>query len=105
MMVFLLTYTLSNTNLIIKTDEIIKLSNLTLTNLIPATIFLYLLEFDFKSLWKFHTIGCACNIGTKRYWILIILALFVSFLTQIIAQNITDKILFTNFWTYKQNSL
>jgi len=27
-------------------------------------------------------IGCACTVGTKRYWLLILLALFVSFISQ-----------------------
>lgn len=30
-------------------------------------------------------IACACNLGTKRYWLLILLALSVSFLTQYLA--------------------
>lgn len=34
-------------------------------------------------------IGCACNIGAKRYWSLIILSLAVSFFSQVIAQNIS----------------
>lgn len=33
-------------------------------------------------------IGCACTIGTKRYWLLIVLALAVSLLSQIVAQNV-----------------
>jgi len=32
-------------------------------------------------------IGCACNMGAKRYWLLILLALVVSFLAQFIAEN------------------
>ena len=32
-------------------------------------------------------IGCACNMGAPRYWLLIAFALFVSFLAQIIAEN------------------
>ncbi|WP_373069938.1 DUF819 domain-containing protein [Sulfurimonas sp.] len=34
-------------------------------------------------------IGCACNLGAKRYWFLIILSLLVSFFSQVIAQNIS----------------
>ena len=33
-------------------------------------------------------IGCACNMGVKRYWLLILFAIVVSFVSQIIAQNI-----------------
>ncbi len=32
-------------------------------------------------------IGCACNMGVKRYWLLILLALIVSFLAQFIAEG------------------
>ena len=32
-------------------------------------------------------VGCACSMGTKRYWTLIALALFVSFLSQFLAQK------------------
>lgn len=31
-------------------------------------------------------IGCACNIGTKRYWSLIVFAIIASFLSQVIAE-------------------
>ena len=34
-------------------------------------------------------IGCACTIGAKRYWLLILLSLVVSFISQVIATNIT----------------
>jgi len=33
-------------------------------------------------------IGCACNIGAKRYWLLILFAIIVSFISQVIAENI-----------------
>jgi len=33
-------------------------------------------------------IGCACEMGAKRYWLLILLALVVSFLSQILSQYI-----------------
>ncbi|MCW9026308.1 MAG: DUF819 family protein [Thiovulaceae bacterium] len=36
-----------------------------------------------------NTIGCACNIGAKRYWVLIVLSLVVSFFSQVISQNIS----------------
>ena len=34
-------------------------------------------------------IGCACSMGAKRYWLLIAFALSVSFVSQIVAENIT----------------
>ena len=34
-------------------------------------------------------IGCACNMGAKRYWLLVVLSLVVSFASQVIAQNIS----------------
>lgn len=33
-------------------------------------------------------IGCACNIGAKKYWLLIVLALIVSFISQFITEYI-----------------
>ncbi len=33
-------------------------------------------------------LGCACNMGVKRYWLLIVLALVVSFLTQTLSEYI-----------------
>ena len=35
------------------------------------------------------TVGCACNMGAKRYWLLIIISLAVSLFSQLIAQNIS----------------
>jgi len=32
-------------------------------------------------------IGCACNMGAKRYWLLILLAIVISFVSQVIAEN------------------
>jgi uncharacterized membrane protein len=34
-----------------------------------------------------NEIGCACSMGAKRYWLLIALALFVSLLSQMVAQH------------------
>lgn len=34
-------------------------------------------------------IGCSCTVGAKRYWFLVVLALFVSFFTQILATHFT----------------
>ena len=33
-------------------------------------------------------IGCACTIGAKKYWLLIILSLFISFISQLIATKL-----------------
>jgi len=33
-------------------------------------------------------LGCACNMGAKKYWLLIILALFVSLLSQILSEHV-----------------
>lgn len=33
-------------------------------------------------------IGCACTIGAKKYWLLIILSLFISFISQIVATKL-----------------
>ena len=35
-----------------------------------------------------NDIGCACNMGAKRYWLLIFFALLVSLASQLIAQNV-----------------
>lgn len=37
---------------------------------------------------KIETIGCACTIGAKRYWLLILLSIVVSFVTQFLALKI-----------------
>jgi len=34
-------------------------------------------------------VGCACSMGAKRYWLLIALALFVSFVSQVAAEYVT----------------
>ncbi|MFT7860116.1 MAG: DUF819 family protein, partial [Sulfurimonas sp.] len=34
-------------------------------------------------------IGCSCTVGAKRYWFLVVLAVFVSFATQLLATQIT----------------
>jgi uncharacterized membrane protein len=49
-------------------------------------------------------IGCACNLGAKRYWLLIVLSLGVSLVSQILAQMIplisttTSMVLFATFF-------
>jgi len=70
-------------------EEILNIYNLTKTNLVPAMIFLFLLEFESIKQKYFSKIGCACKMGAKKYWFLIALALFISLLSQIIAGFIT----------------
>jgi uncharacterized membrane protein len=41
-----------------------------------------------ESLSSLGEVGCACNIGAKRYWFLILLSIVVSFLSQFISQHI-----------------
>ena len=36
----------------------------------------------------FSQVGCACNMGAKRYWLLIFYAIFVSFISQTIAEHV-----------------
>lgn len=50
-------------------------------NLAPATLFLYLLDVDLKRLLK-NGIGCSCEMGAKRYWLIVLLALAASFTAQ-----------------------
>jgi len=35
-----------------------------------------------------NSIGCSCTMGAKQYWLLVIISLIVSFISQFIAQNI-----------------
>ena len=66
-------------------EEILNIYTLTKTNLLPAMIFLFLLEFESLKQKYFSKIGCACKMGAKKYWFLIVFALFISLLSQIIA--------------------
>jgi uncharacterized membrane protein len=36
-----------------------------------------------------NEIGCSCNMGAKKYWLLVSVSIFVSFFSQIIAQNVS----------------
>ena len=42
-----------------------------------------------ESFEQLNTIGCACSMGAKRYWLLIALALVVSFVSQFLSEYIT----------------
>jgi len=50
-------------------------------NLLPAIVFLYALDFDLDKFLK-NSIGCACKMGAKRYWLFVLVAGGVSFLSQ-----------------------
>jgi len=55
-----------------------------ITNLAPATFFLLAIDFDIKTLLQ-NKIGCSCKMGAKRYWLIVLMAVAVSFLLQYIA--------------------
>jgi uncharacterized membrane protein len=75
----------------LKSVEVVKT---TLQNLLPAIIFLTFLRTDFKSLWYElrgfflnkkgeKPLGCAFEMGAKRYWVVVTLALGVSLFCQV----------------------
>jgi len=66
-------------------NEIYRVYTITKTNLLSAMFFLIFLGFDFKNFLK---VGCACNIGAKRYWLLIFISVVVSFLSQFVAWHV-----------------
>lgn len=82
---FILSVILANIGLFAQIQDIKQLFLLTLHNLTPAMLFLTFLAFNLKEFLRSKTIGCACTIGTKRYWFLIALSLGVSLLTQVIS--------------------
>ena len=51
-------------------------------NLAPAALFLFLLDVDLKRLLK-DGIGCSCDMGAKRYWLIVLLAFAASFTAQL----------------------
>ena len=55
-----------------------------LQNLLPAVLFLIVLDFD-PECWMKTGIGCACKIGAKRYWLLVVSALLVSLVSQMLS--------------------
>jgi len=86
--VFIVVSLLSMSNFFEFNKEIFAIYTVTKINLLPAIIFLSLLDFDIVSFIKgkyFNEIGCACKMGAKRYWFLILLSLFVSLISQILA--------------------
>ncbi len=76
---YLVPLTISNENLL----------QLIITNITPAMIFLYTLNFDINNLLK-NKIGCSCKMGTKKYWQLFLLAIIVSFSTQFLSSSFYD---------------
>jgi hypothetical protein len=55
----------------------------TFYNIAPSALFFLFVKFDLKRFFK-GNIGCACTIGAKRYWLLVALAFFVSFVSQLL---------------------
>lgn len=98
--VFVATTLLSLIGIFEFNEEIQKIYSKTKTNILPAMIFLFLLEFNLVSFIKnikqrffrdknfSMEIGCACKMGAKRYWFLIAFALLISLLSQILANFI-----------------
>lgn len=78
-------------------EEIKQIFFKTTINLLPAMLFLMLLQMNFRELLKFeklfkqrvYGIGCACSMGAKRYWFLILLSLGISFFIQLLAFHFT----------------
>ena len=67
---------------------VLRVTYTTLQNLLPALVFLTLLRVDFSTLQRVlfgvNTIGCACEMGAKRYWVLVVLSLGVSLFSQVL---------------------
>jgi uncharacterized membrane protein len=63
----------------------IELLDKIILNLSPATVFLYSLDFDIKTIFK-NSIGCSCKMGAKKYWILVLSAFIASFVSQVAAE-------------------
>jgi hypothetical protein len=55
-----------------------------ISNLLPAMFFLYTI--DLKSVFE-NKIGCACHIGTKNYWLLLVSSIFASLFAQIVSSH------------------
>jgi uncharacterized membrane protein len=90
-MIYILSALLSYFHLFSDSKEIYDIYARTKSNLLPAMIFLILLQVDFKTIFKrdSYSIGCACSMGSKRYWSIIILGAFISISSQIFAQYFT----------------
>ena len=66
-----------------------------LGNLLPATVFLFSLDLDYKKVFG-SQIGCSCKMGAKRYWLIVLLAFGATFVSQFIALQYT----FEPIWAY-----
>ncbi|NPA66785.1 MAG: hypothetical protein GXO11_07880 [Epsilonproteobacteria bacterium] len=60
-----------------------------ITNLTPAMIFLYALDLDIKTLLK-NQVGCSCKMGAKKYWLILLLAIGISVISQLLAPFLYD---------------
>ena len=87
-MIYIISALFSLFNLFSESRDIYDIYMRTKLNLFPAMIFLMLLQVDFKTIFRrdSYSIGCACSMGSKRYWSIITLGAFISILSQIFAQ-------------------
>jgi len=93
LLVYLSTLLLANSGLLVWSEATEKIFWQLEANLIPALIFLTLLCADLRGAWnrllsrfsknKPLVMGCACSMGSKRYFMVLALALVVSFVVQI----------------------
>jgi len=106
-LLYLLTTFLAYQNLWQDTFEIKNIYNILTSNLLPSMLFLMLLEFDFLNLFKrvknifseskALELGCACSIGAKRYYPLVLLSILVSITSQVLANFVNaDSV---NIWS------
>ncbi len=54
-------------------------------NLLPATLFLLMIDFDIRTLFR-NAVGCSCKMGTKRYWLVVALGIVASLLSQAVGE-------------------
>jgi len=97
-LIFIFFILLSYFGVFSNSEEILSIYKLTTTNIIPAIFFLLFLKFSFTEMIEYiksdilkiesTKIGCACEIGAKRYWFLLILSLIISFISQILAYKL-----------------
>ena len=85
--IFILTLLLRLLGIFSHTQNIETISQLLAHNLFFAITFLIFI--DYHTLLKSSNIGCACTIGPKRYWFLLLLSLFISFLAQFLSLHVS----------------
>ncbi|MBU0631953.1 DUF819 family protein [bacterium] len=88
-LIFFLTALLSYLGVFAHTQEINRLYTVVTNNLFPAMVFLFFIDIDLKNLLKGSALGCSCSIGPKRYWLILGLSFFVSFLCQFISLHVS----------------